>query len=324
MSLTYAAYLAGFANKFSADHQKLEAELSHLITAAEITFREGNWWLLKPIWQVVSDTLWRLSDWTTYRQFDQKSLEIAHNAGDRQAESLILSELGWISLEEKEWEEADQYFQKAQFIVDDLTSTEHSVRLRRYRAILFRERGQLDNAAILLAEAEHLVKNTSDIVHWPKHSRERSLALISHAYAGLSRVATDYETALNNEQQAIARCSHPENLNYRPMFDLQLGDIYYLRGDLDQAGCIWQLIMRHGWRCQPEQRIIAAAFLRMAQLAACRDNRERALGWAYRAEQLYQTSGLAEKARQAAVLANNLDHLLTQPPPTWPTFELWD
>lgn len=324
MSLAFAAYYAGFARAFRGQYPQLEPELTQLIAAARIACGANNWQLLQPLWQVVTGTLWRLSDWTAYRQFDENCLEVARRAGERQVESRILSELGWILLEERKWEEADEYFRRAQVIVDDLTSTEHSVRLRRYRAILFREQGQLDKAAILLAEAKHLVESTSEMVHWAKHSREKSLALISHAYAGLARAAGDYETALQKEQQAIAYCDRAGSLNFRPMFDLQMGDIYYLRNDLEQAGCIWQRIMRHGWRYQPEQRIIAAAFLRMAQLAACRSNRERALGWAYRAEQLYQTSGLAEKARQAAVLAERLDQLISRQPAVWPAFELWD
>jgi hypothetical protein len=324
MSLTFAAFYAGFATEFRGQYPRLEPELSQLTAAAEVACEANNWRLLQPLWQVVTGTLWRLSDWTTYWQFDEKCLKVAQHAGERQVESLILSELGWILLEERKWEEADQYFQEAQFIVDDLTSTEQSVRLRRYRAILFRERGQLDNAAVLLAEAEHLVESTSEMVHWAKRSRDKSLALISHAYAGLARAAGDYETAIRRERQSLAYCENPDCLSYRPMFDLQLGDLYYLQDDLDQAGCIWQLIMRHGWRYQPEQRIIAAAFLRMAQLAACRNNRERALGWAYRAEQLYQASGLAEKARQAGVLAEGLDQLISEQPAVWPAFELWD
>ena len=324
MQLTFTAYYAAFARKYYKQNRLMESELSQLMAAARFACDHGNWGLLKPLWEVVSLTLWRLSDWSSYRQFDEKCLEVVRQVGERRVESRILSELGWVSFEEGQWDEAERLFKEAQRIVDELTSTQHSVRLRRYRAILFTERGQLENAAVLLAEAEHLIEKTAEMGHWSQRSRERSLALIYHAHARLAVASKDYKLALMKEKDAIAYCEKTDFDRYRPMFDLQLGDIYYLSDDLEQAGCIWQHIIRHGASYHPEQRIIAAAFLRMAQLAGCRNNRERALGWAYRAEQLFQTSGLAQKARQAAVLAEGLDLLISDDPDVWPEFELWD
>jgi tetratricopeptide (TPR) repeat protein len=324
MRFVFAAYFAGFAREYHGQNQRVESELPQLMMAARIACDGQNWRLLQPLWRVVSGALWRLSDWASYRRFDEKCLKVAQLAGERHVESRILSELGWVSLEEGSWEEADEFFQEAQFIVDDLTSTQQSVRLRRYRAILFTEQGQLEKAAVLLAEAEHLVERTAEIVQWSQSSRNRSLALLYHAYAGLALAAEDYQLALEKEIQAIGYCEDEYCESYRPMFDLRLGDIYYLSEDLEQAGCIWQHIIRHGAAQQPEQRIIAAAFLRMAQLAAYRGNRERALGWAYRGEQLFLESGLAEKARRAVALAAGLDGWMNDRPEVWPVFELWD
>lgn len=320
----FAGYYAALARKFHKEIQRLEPELTQLLTAANIACEAMDWPLLQPLWQVVSTILWRMSDWETYRGFDEECLKVARKAGERHVESRILSELGWVFLEEGKWETADEYFQKAQFIVDDLTSTQHSVRLRRYRAIMFTELGQLDKAAILLAEAEHLIEKTGEMALWPKQAREQSLSLIYHAYAGLARAGGDYETALARERQAIESLQNEESYHFRPMFQLQLGDIYYYRNDLEKAGNIWQKIIRHGSKYQPEQRIIAAAFLRMAQLAAFRGNRDRAGGWANRARQLYKESGLGEKMRQAAELADGLGVLMDDPPEVWPAFELWD
>jgi tetratricopeptide (TPR) repeat protein len=159
---------------------------------------------------------------------------------------------------------------------------------------------------------------------WSKQSREQSLSLIYHAYAGLARAGGDYETALARESQAIEALQNKESYHFRPMFQLQLGDIYYFKNDLEKAGNVWQKIIRHGPKFQPEQRIIAAAFLRMAQIAAFRKNRDRASGWANRARQIYKQSGLAEKMRQASELAEGLEVLMDDPPNVWPAFELWD
>jgi tetratricopeptide (TPR) repeat protein len=320
----FAVYYATLAKRFYKEIQLLEPELPQLLAAAKIACDAKDCELLQPLWQVVSSILWRLSDWTTYREFDEECLKVAQVAGERHIESRILSELGWVYLEEGKWETADEYFQKAQYIVDDLTSTQHSVRLRRYRAILFTERGQLDKAAVLLAEAEHLVERTSEMALWSKQSREQSLSLIYHAYAGLARAGGDYETALARESQAIEALQNKESYHFRPMFQLQLGDIYYFKNDLEKAGNVWQKIIRHGPKFQPEQRIIAAAFLRMAQIAAFRKNRDRASGWANRARQIYKQSGLAEKMRQASELAEGLEVLMDDPPNVWPAFELWD
>lgn len=320
----FAAYYAALAREFYTQNYRLEPELPQLSAAAKIACDLRDWELLQPLWQVVSSILWRLSDWAAYRQFDEECLKVAQEAGERHVESRILSELGWVFLEEGQWEKADEYFQKAQFIVDDLTSTLQSVRLRRYRAILFTDRGQLDKAAVLLAEAEYLIEKTAEMAHWSQKSREQSLSLIYHAYAGLARAGEDYETALVRERQAIKALQHKDSLHFRPMFDLQLGDIHYLRNNLEKAGNTWQEIIRHGAKYQPEQRIIAAAFLRMAQLAAFCGNRNRASGWANRARQIYKGSGLIEKMRQAAVLAEGLEVLADDPPAVWPAFELWD
>ncbi|NIP41200.1 MAG: hypothetical protein GWO41_01645, partial [candidate division Zixibacteria bacterium] len=104
------AYYADIASRNHNKHQHIEPELPQLMKAARIACKKADWQLLQPLWRVVSSSLWRLSDWSTYRRFDEKCLNVARKTGDRHVESRILSELGWVSLEEGKWEEANAYF----------------------------------------------------------------------------------------------------------------------------------------------------------------------------------------------------------------------
>ena len=98
--------------------------------------------------------------------------------------------------------------------------------------------------------------------------------------------------ALSYADRAQEFLSHTERQEVLAMLQLRRGDILYLLQRFEEAEFVWRDIALYGRDDHPEERLIAGAMQRLAQVEAVRGRTDKAREWAYEARSIYIQSNL--------------------------------
>ena len=294
------------------DYWQLLPEESNLLEVAGAFYRDADWARLRLIWPALSGYLWNTGNHAGYEALDEQCLAAARATGDKEWEAVLLSELGFVAMERRDWAAAGELFAESQAIHDAIAGHAlEQARLRRYRASLARHRGELDEALALLDECESRLAALSN----PPESR-LGMALVllhsarmsvHHRRGELATAATAGLIADRHYQEIDSDDSHRLG-----EYKLQLGDILYLMGNDTAAREMWSEIvsLQEGESVLPEH---AEAQLRMSWLAGKEGNREKALHLARDARQTLGRFGRVARVTRAEDLWSDLETGATLP-----------
>lgn len=316
----FVVWYAQYAAERRGKYEELQLDFHNIQQASDYAYQTKDWESLYLLWGPITGHLWERSQWTAYRQVNQRYLEAAIARGDLAAEAQARSRLGWVSVEEELYEEARANFQRVKDICDSSANAPDGVRVRRHLGVLYTKWGDLTLAKHYLHEAEAIACANGQ-EEWPT----MHLALIAHAQAGVFMKSCDFALALSYADRAQAILRTTNNLESLPMIQLRQGDILYLQKRQVEAETVWRQIALYGRDYHPEERIIAGAMQRLAQVEAARGQQERALDWAYEARDIYIQSNLASLRHQMEAVIDKIHfaHELSSAG-QWGEFELWD
>ena len=320
----FIAWYAHYADERRGQYNALQPDFQNIQLAADHAYQTKDWGSFYLLWGPITGQLWTQSRWDAYRQINKRYLEAAIARKDQAAEAQALSSLGWIAFEEDAYETAESHFQRAITLGDLQEDIAEKVQVRRHIGILYTEWGKFDLAAHYLNEARMLI-HTVDASAWT----DGRLALIAHAKAALAMKQEEYATAQAYSEQALALLLRADEQAQIPMIRLRFGDILYLRGQYAKAEEFWRKIALHGRKHSPdvhiENRIIAGAMQRLAQVESFNGRKDRALDWAYEARDVYIHSNLTSLRQRMEMLIDKIN-FADQVPSTnsLTVFELWD
>jgi tetratricopeptide (TPR) repeat protein len=261
---------------------------------------------LRLIWPAVSGFLWNTGNIAGYEALDRQCLAAAQATGDKEWEAVLLSELGFVAMEKRDWAAAGEFFGESQAIHDAIPGHAlEQARLRRYRASLAKHRGELDEALALLDECESRLAALSN----PPESRLgmalvllHSARMSVHHRRGELALAATAGLIADRHFQEIA----PDDGHRLGEYKLELGDVLHLMGNDAAAREMWSEIVPHheGENALPEH---AEARLRLSWLAGKEGDRDRALRLARDARQTLGRFGRVARVARAEDLWADLE-----------------
>jgi len=279
------------------DYRPLIGQEPNLLAAAEALRDAGDWSGVQRIWPALSGYLWGIGDRRGYEAFDRLCLAAARAMGDEQWAARLLSEMGYVALEDGNWDAAETLFSESQVYYD--AASERALgraRLRRYRAQVALGRGDSDGALGLLADAERLLAEapgSSDMaLAWMLlHSARMT---VHHQRGDLAAA----EAAGGETQRLYDQLGAVGDAQNYGAFYVELGDILYRLGRVDAAAALWQTFLSSR-ETLPHLPGHAEAQLRLAWLAARRGEGETAAQLAGMARQTWERHGQLARAAQA-------------------------
>ncbi len=295
--LSVARAVSDAAHDTDRDYRKLARMESNLLRTAAAFHESADWPRLKEIWPALSGYLWNTGNYTGYEAFDRQCLDGARATGDTDWEAVLLSELGFVSMETGAWDKADALYRQSQALHDAADGQALAqARLRRYRAALAMRQGQLDAAAELLAECGRLLAPLTnppveklDLARLLYHSAVMSV----HFRRGEPAAA---EAAGLAAERYFDRLN-PGGAGHRVAeYRLELGDVQYKLGKVDDARCTWEGVL-----APPGTELLmlppehAEARLRLAWLRAVEGGAQQALRPAEEARRIFLRHGRMER-----------------------------
>ncbi len=262
------------------DYRPLIGEEPNLLAAAATLHDLGNWSGVRRLWPSVSGCLWVAGDRRGYEAFDRLCLTAARVMGDEAWVARLLSEIGYVALEDGDWAAAETLFSESQVHYDAAEEVLGRARLRRYRAQAALSRGDSEEALALLAEAERLLADAPD-----------GDVTLARMLLYSARMSVHHRRGEWIAAEADGRATH---YFYRRLgavaaaqgyagFHVELGDILYRLGQTGEASGLWAAFLAS---CEPLPHLPehAEAQVRLAWLAAQHGEQAAAaeLAWAAR------------------------------------------
>ena len=278
---TYVAIRAAFAAHYLAlaesvtlgvaeterDYRPLIGEEPNLLIAAEVMRDAGDGSGVRRMWPGVSGCLWMAGDRRGYEVFDRLCLTAARAMKDEEWAARLLSEIGYVALEDGDWAAAEALFGESQVYYD---SSPHEAlgraRLRRYRAQAALGRGDGQAALALLDEAERLLADAPDgDVTLARMLLDSARMSVQHRCGDMAAA----EAAGRATQRLYGQLGTAAIAQTYAGFHVELGDILYRLGRSEEAADLWAtlLTLREPLPHLPEH---AEAQARLAWLAAQR------------------------------------------------------
>lgn len=296
------------------DYRRLVPMEPNLLRAANAFHETGDWVRLRAIWPTLSGYLWTVSNYAAYQTLDRQCLDAARATRDVDWEAVLLSELGFVAMEMGRYDEAEDCFRRSQALYEAAGHAMLRARLRRYRASLAMKRGALDEAAGLLDECHRLLA-TLDEAAVP--NLKLAFLLYQSACMSVRFQQGDLEAA-ERAGLAAERLLTDMDLGTGHRVDefrLELGDVQYRLGKLDDARHTWERLLAttDATMHVPEH---AEAQLRLAWLLASDDApaaRQLALRLAGDARQTFMRHGRFQRHDVAEQLLASLED--GSPPP---------
>lgn len=285
----------------------LIAEEQNILRVAEAFYHTQDWIRLKRIWPAVTAYLWSTGNRSAYEIFDHKCLEAAQATKDSYWEAVILSELGYVKLEEEAWAEAEELFQRSQAIHDASSDQVlEQARLRRYRAAVASGCDELDTAVQLLSEAETLL---SQLTNPPETRLDLAWKLLHSAKMTVFHQRGELEKAEAAGQMAnhlYQRLSPKEGGQRMSGFKVELGDLLFRQGKMEDAEQLWEetVLLQGGPLPLPD---LAEAQMRLSWLNAKRGAFELATQMALSAQQVFKRYGQVKRCTQIDELLSSME-----------------
>ena len=249
------------------DYRPLIGEEPNLLAAADVLHDAGDWSGVQRIWPGISGCLWVVGDRRGYEAFDRRCLTAARTMGDATWAARLLSEIGYVALEDGDWAAAEALFGESQVYYD---SSPHEAlgraRLRRYRAQAALGRGDGQAALALLDEAERLLADAPDgDVTLARMLLDSARMSVQHRCGDMAAA----EAAGRATQRLYGQLGTAAIAQTYAGFHVELGDILYRLGRSEEAADLWAtlLTLREPLPHLPEH---AEAQARLAWLAAQR------------------------------------------------------
>lgn len=281
------------------DYRPLMGREANLLAAAEALRDAGDWSGVRRIWPGISGCLWLAGDRHGYEAFGRLCLTAARAMGDEAWAARLLSEIGYVALEDGDWAAAEALFGESQRTYDAAADRVLGrARLRRYRAQAALGRGDSAAALALLDEAERLLTEAPDgdltLARMLLHSARMS---VHHRRGELDAAEADGRET----QHLYGQLSKAGAAQTYDVFHVELGDILYRLGRSDEAADLWAafLAAREPLPHLPEH---AEAQARLAWLAAGRGEWPAAVKLAQAARVTFERHGQLARAEKTGRL----------------------
>lgn len=289
------------------DYLRVQPEEMNVRAVAAAFQAAGDWPRLKAVWPAISGYLWNTGNHADFEAFDRDCLAAAEATADEEWAAVILSELGFVSMERGDWPAAEALFGRSQALYDaDADRLIEQARLRRYRATLALRRGETDEALRRLDSCAARLARLSN----PPESR-LDMALVLFHSARMSAHHCRGELAL-----AAAAGAEADRLYYGLRaggrghrlgeYRLELGDVGYRLGDFAAARRAWEAMVNEQAGL-PHLAEHAEAELRLAWLAAEQGRTSTALTKALAARRTFLSLGKRDRYDQAGALIAGLE-----------------
>jgi len=239
-NLRLAKEIANPPNEAERNYWLLLPAHEDLLAVVEDAAQKRNWQTLAEIYPALTGYLWSTGNFQDFEDVEKNCLAAAVSQGNLTWEAKILSELGFLKFDQKQWSKAEQLLQKSQAMYDlkpDLLFDQ--ARVRRYRALLALAQNQLDLAELLLNEASQRINNAADPrlnvgLMWMHSAKMRLLfkrGLFAQAEAEGVAAQTLYQTQNKGGGYRIAG------------IQILLGDVFMAQKKLGEAVRTWQAVL---------------------------------------------------------------------------------
>jgi tetratricopeptide (TPR) repeat protein len=221
--------------------------------------------------------------------------------GDEAWAARLLSEIGYVRLEEGDWAAAEALFQQARAYYDASSDALGRARLRRYLAQAALGMGQSDRALALLADAERLLDGAAGA------ESETLARMLLHSARMTAHHRRGELTAAEAAGRETERFHSQLNLTRAyGEFRVELGDVLFRLGRGAEAARQWETFVSscEGMPHLPEH---AEAQARLAWLAAGRGERAEAARLAREARQTLERHGQLARGEQVGRLLGAIE-----------------
>ena len=273
--------------------------------------------LLFNIWENISREVWDLCYWNDYFSCGNILLKAAKNVNNLAVEAQLLGELGYVSMESKDSEYAQKYFQESLQTYQLLQDFSGECRLLRYLGTLAHRQGKLEDALSYYHQAAAIVKTkyTQAPVDYPDRELAISEAelpnVLGCVYLDLGDFTTSYQqlhTSLENYQILIKNDAYNRYYIADPL--LNLGRWHFVQAKYKHANYYYQECLALSQELKRNDKI-AEVLLSLAELAEKEGHIELAIEHARKSEQVAGIEIPALRDR-AALEKERLQKLLGQ------------
>ena len=248
--------------------------------------------LLFNIWEHISRQAWDLCYWNDYFRCSKIIVQAAKNINDVAIEAQLLGELGYVSMENKDYDHAQKYFQEALEKYQVLDDYSGECRLLRYLGTLAHRQEKLENALSYYHQATKIVQTRYSQA--PVNYLDREFAIseaelpnvLGCVYLDLGDFATSYQqlhTSLENYQILIKNNAYNRYYIADPL--LNLGRWHFVQARYKQAKYYYQECLAISQELKRNDKI-AEVLLSLAQLSQREGNIELAIAQATESERV--------------------------------------
>lgn len=283
-------------------HRGVERELANMLASSTYCYQTSHWDKVLDFWRVLSDYLWIRGYWGEYIASGKQALEAAKKLDDKKAQGLALSELGWMAMEQGNFEEANSLFTTARDIFKELGDSRGLSIVLRYLGVAAFRQDDFDGAervwkeSLKIAEAEALTG---------------MIAELCNLFGELARKRGDLEEARRQYLQALQGYEDPKDKIRLTAVLLNLGSVEASASNFETSRAWFEQCVL---LCQETGRkdMAAGARCRLAELEESLGSFADALVLAEQARQAFQELGMARDTKRAQQLIERLSSQISR------------
>lgn len=248
-----------------------ETEYTGLLAAVDWAHRGEAW---EPVWRLASNLYYFFeirARWADWERTHQLALEATRQAGDREAESVTLGNLGLVYLNQGRWDEAIEHYQTILTIFPELGDRHGEAQILNSLGIVYRNMGRWDEAIEQFQASLTIKRELGD-----RHGEAQNLNNLGIAYAqqdrldeaieqfrasltikrergdrrGEGKTLTNlgsvyreqvrWDEAIECYEQGLAICREMGDRHGEGLTLLNMGVLYVKRGQPEKAVPLWQ------------------------------------------------------------------------------------
>jgi tetratricopeptide (TPR) repeat protein len=202
--------------------EAIKAELANLQQAFQLSLQTDS--SLPPkFWEALSGFLYQHGYWQNYLEWGEHTLEILQQNNLPQAEAWLLSEIGWLRMDQGEYELSKPLLDQAERIFEALDDWKGTATLQRYQGVLAYRTGNLDHALECYEQASH-----SAMAHqsWLMLSEIRNLqGSLARRKGEVAKARQLYEESVTLVEQTGDKWRLTAVIRNQARLDVQLGDL---------------------------------------------------------------------------------------------------
>lgn len=266
--------------------------IASLCSSPEDQASQKTFKLLFNIWENISRQVWDLCFWNDYFRCSKIILQAAKNINNTAIEAQLLGELGYVSMETKDSEHAQKYFQESLQKYQLLQDLSGECRLLRYLGTLAHRQGKLEDALSYYHQAAVIVKTKYTQASVDYYDRELAISeaelpnVLGCVYLDLGDFTTSYQqlhTSLENYQLLIKNNAYNRYYITDPL--MNLGRWHFVQARYQHANYYYQECLALSQEIKRNDKI-AEVLLSLAELAETEGNIQLAIAHATESERV--------------------------------------